>query len=330
MSDSVIPVSTDTLDSKADFQLHSAGSMLRKAREAAGLHVAALAVSMKVPVKKLEALEADRLDLLPDMVFVRALASSVCRTLKIDPAPVLEKLPNTHKPQLVSAERDINTPFNAYGSSTALTLSSIFRKPVVLLVLLLLLTAGVVFFLPEFKKEMAVEEVVTVPPQVYPETAPPAVSVQQDGGVPLANTVGVPEGVVQSPSSPPVATTAAVAVQTPMQSASAAADAGAGVSTNLPVQVDKVIETAITKPAPGKGETLVLKASAPCWVKVVDANGSVLVLRVVAAGETIGVSGSTPLSVIIGAADAISVEVRGKPFSLVGVAKDNVARFEVK
>lgn len=62
----------------------TAGELLRQAREAAGLHVAALAVSMKVPVKKLEALEADRLDLLPDAVFVRALASSVCRTLKID------------------------------------------------------------------------------------------------------------------------------------------------------------------------------------------------------------------------------------------------------
>ena len=30
----------------------SAGTMMRHAREAAGLHVAALAVSMKIPVKK--------------------------------------------------------------------------------------------------------------------------------------------------------------------------------------------------------------------------------------------------------------------------------------
>ena len=55
----------------------SAGALLRQAREAAGLHVAALAVSLKVPVKKLEALESDRLDLLPDAVFARALASSM-------------------------------------------------------------------------------------------------------------------------------------------------------------------------------------------------------------------------------------------------------------
>jgi hypothetical protein len=34
----------------------TAGALLREAREAQGLHVAALAVAMKVPVKKLEAL----------------------------------------------------------------------------------------------------------------------------------------------------------------------------------------------------------------------------------------------------------------------------------
>ena len=36
----------------------TAGALLRQAREAAGLHIAALAVSLKVPVKKIEALEA--------------------------------------------------------------------------------------------------------------------------------------------------------------------------------------------------------------------------------------------------------------------------------
>ena len=47
----------------------SAGSLLRQAREAAGLSIATLAVLLKVPVKKLEALEADHFDLLPDAVF---------------------------------------------------------------------------------------------------------------------------------------------------------------------------------------------------------------------------------------------------------------------
>ena len=56
------------------------GGLLREARQASGLHIAALAAALKVPVSKLEALESDNYEALPDAVFVRALASSVCRT----------------------------------------------------------------------------------------------------------------------------------------------------------------------------------------------------------------------------------------------------------
>ena len=64
----------------------SAGRLLREARERQGLHIAALAAAIKVAPKKLELLEADRFDALPDATFTRALAQTVCRALKIDPA----------------------------------------------------------------------------------------------------------------------------------------------------------------------------------------------------------------------------------------------------
>ena len=67
----------------------SAGRLLREAREKQGLHIAALAAAIKVAPKKLELLESDRFDALPDATFTRALAQTVCRALKIDPAPVL-------------------------------------------------------------------------------------------------------------------------------------------------------------------------------------------------------------------------------------------------
>ena len=54
----------------------TAGGLLREARQASGMHIAALAVALKVPVSKLEALEADNFGALPDTVFVRALASA--------------------------------------------------------------------------------------------------------------------------------------------------------------------------------------------------------------------------------------------------------------
>ena len=71
----------------------TAGQMLRDAREQAGYHLPALAANLKVSVQKLEALEANDWSVFPDVVFTRALASTVCRVLKMDAAPVLALLP---------------------------------------------------------------------------------------------------------------------------------------------------------------------------------------------------------------------------------------------
>jgi len=68
----------------------------------------------------------------------------------------------------------------------------------------------------------------------------------------------------------------------------------------------------------------------PSWVEVVDARGTVQVRKTLSAGEVVGASGVLPLSVVVGRADAMEVQVHGKPFDLPRVSKDNVARFEVK
>jgi cytoskeleton protein RodZ len=66
------------------------------------------------------------------------------------------------------------------------------------------------------------------------------------------------------------------------------------------------------------------------WVAVVDAKGSVQLRKTLVAGELVGVSGALPLIVVVGKADTMDVSVAGQPFNLMGIAKDNVARFEVK
>jgi cytoskeleton protein RodZ len=48
------------------------------------------------------------------------------------------------------------------------------------------------------------------------------------------------------------------------------------------------------------------------------------------AGETAAVDGALPLSVTVGSAQSTEVQVRGKPFDLTPLVRDNVARFAVK
>ena len=294
----------------------TAGALLRRAREAAGLHVAALAVSLKVPVRKLEALEEDRWDVLPDAVFVRALACSVCRTLKIDPQPVLDRLPQSAAPRLIHAGEGINTPFRAPSDGAAPTWLNQLSRPTFLAVFALLLGALVLVLLPSMQQEDTVAAVTSPAPAISPPQAVsfPAPAVQSP--VPGVSAVNVAQpAAAVGPASAPLPTAAASAMT---------------VST-APAKTAAAVATATDEPATSASGVVVFRAKRhPSWVEVTDAKGVVAVRRLLGPGEAAGASGALPLHVVIGRVDATEVQVRGKPFDLRRVSRDNVARFEVK
>ena len=281
-------VNTDVADVGA-----SAGLLLRQARESAGLHIAALAVSLKVPVKKLEALEADRFELLPDAVFVRALAASVCRTLKVDGDPILALLPQTSKPRVGQRQTAINTPFRAPRDGPAPSIWTQVSKPAVLAGLLLLMGALVLIFLPS-DKQGGILSLLT------PDT-------------PVASTVPVApvrsQPVLSETEAAPMAAPSAAPVLAPATSAATAQ-----------VLLIEPVATGI----------IVFRAKGESWVEVTDAKKVVVLRRTLTAGEEVGATGLLPLTAVVGRADATQVQIHGKAFDLTGVSKDNVARFEVK
>lgn len=261
----------------------SAGTMIRQAREAAGIHIAAMAVSLKVPVKKIEALEADRLDLLPDAVFARALAASICRQLKLDPQLVLSLFPPNDSPHLPAyRESMLNTPFRSPG----LGLRAQVSRPAVLAGLVFLVGTASLFLIPKTQDKKEEPPVVAAP---------------------------VPALVV------PVETDAT------LPASGAQPDAAAGPA---PVPAPVPATAAPTSLVPV--ELVSFSAIKPSWVEVLDGRGSVVLRRQLAAGETAGISGITPLKVVVSSADVVTVLVRGQALALAPLSKDNVARFEVK
>ncbi|MEI6839447.1 MAG: DUF4115 domain-containing protein, partial [Alcaligenaceae bacterium] len=96
----------------------------------------------------------------------------------------------------------------------------------------------------------------------------------------------------------------------------------------VPVAVAPAPVTAQT-PAP-HGDLLVFKAKSTTWVRVSDAKGSVQFEKTLAAGESAIASGVLPLAIVVGNVAATEMLVRGQAFNLEEVAKNNVARFEVK
>lgn len=127
----------------------TAGGMLRTARQAQGLHIAALAASIKVAQRKLEALEGDRYDELPDMTFTRALAKTVCRSLKIDATPVLALLPQLGDQGLDKVHQGLNAAFRDRPGRIEPTDLGVLLRPALWLPLVLILAAGAVYLLPQ-------------------------------------------------------------------------------------------------------------------------------------------------------------------------------------
>ena len=284
----------------------SAGALLRQARQSAGMDIAVLASALKVPVSKLQALENDDFTVLPDAVFARALASSMCRTLKVDPAPVLGQLPQGQAPRLVGDKDGLNAKFkDPQDKAPPLRLPAASRG-VSLTVLVLLAAAAAVYFLPSGMLEF---DLARAP---APAPAQAVVEASQENGSVSEPVPGAESAVsAQSPASdvPAAAPTAAVPVAAvPMVAASVASAAGTVVASAL----------------------LEFRATAESWVQVRDAAGAVVFERTLKAGESAQAPGKPPLSVVVGKVNATEVMVRGAPFDLSTVARENVARFEVK
>lgn len=317
MSDSVLSAVEGQAAAPDSTAQPSAGTQLRLAREAQGLHIAALAVALKVPVKKLEALEADRFDLLPDTVFVRALAASICRTLKIDATPILEKLPVTAAPQLRTDQAGINTPFRVPGQgASGLAVWDQLSRPVVIAVLVLLVGVVVVVFFP-FNQLAKVSHAATSGVMALTSQSAPSTPVAAENPVAKGE-----EALTPMPSS----VSTAISRSEPSLPMYPAVPAPAAA---LPVPAVNALAVAVPESGAAAG-MLIIRAHESSWVEVVDASGVVQVRKTMRQGETLGTSGAVPLSVVIGRADAVTVEVRGKPFELTRLVKENVARFEVK
>lgn len=313
-------VASSAADTPGQGMSVTAGALLRDAREAAGLHIAALAVALKVPVAKLEALEADNFSALPDMVFVRALASSVCRTLKIDPQAVLALLPQGEGPRLSAGDVGLNAPVKGFaGRSSAAPFKGAGSRSFVWAVGLLLIGAALMMFLPRGLD--ADLSALLKQPETTTKIPMPTGNVAQEISVAVGAEQRVPS------AAPAPAAAAGMGVELP----AGESIKPAGIASH-PIVLPSV-EASAPSSAPAADApsgVLAFKARSESWIQVRDAAGALVLQRNLAPNELVSVSGVLPLAVVIGRADATEVFVRGKPYDIGPVSRENVARFEVK
>lgn len=316
------------MNEQADFGGRpSAGALIRQAREAAGLHIGAMSAALKVPVKKLEALEADRVDLLPDAVFARALAASVCRTLKIDAGPVLDALPQLALPTLGAQGRSINASFRPSAPGVKKPVWEQLSKPWVMAVLALAAGTLVMVLLPSIQQSalgLGNSPGAVLPPAAAVSPALPANISTEAAAIrveEVATQLALPASAAVLVPNPELKTDAKPVPDVPPVNASQIAPGQAPV-----VQATQ----AAAAPAAVQDGILMIKTRGPSWVEVTDAIGNVQLRKTMVEGENLGVSGRLPMRVVLGRADMAEVQMRGQPLNLTPSSKDNVARFEVR
>ncbi|MFY7975966.1 MAG: RodZ domain-containing protein, partial [Rubrivivax sp.] len=264
--------------------------------------------------KKLEALEADRWTELPDATFTRALAQTVCRTLKIDPRMVLDKLP-----ALGGVSLSVPTPEEAEAASSPMRSRGVTRSsrgpsgglsPMVWGAVLLLLAAVALFFLPS---SWWSGSTVALGPAVQSTAA----SAASAAAAPAAE-----------PASSPVAMSLAASQAVPAV-APAAASAAAVTPVGVSLAASASVLSSLPAPEAQSAGTLQLAATSDSWVEIRDARGELLASRLLRSGERLGLDGAVPLRATIGNVAGTQVSWRGRSVDLQAHAQGNVARLEL-
>jgi len=330
----------------------TAGGLLRAARERQGIHVAALAAAIKVAPRKLEALEADRLDELPGLVFTRGLAGSVCRTLKIDSQPVLALLPQIAPQARLALDEGLAQPLQAMGAPPVAggpawsvgpgRLLELWRHPMLWGALLLLVASVALYLVPLSAWKSPKASSAVPPPAAGAASAPGA---REPGGAAAAgrnDAAGSGLAAVGEPAASAAANMASAAMaaaSTPsVPVAVAPAPALPALAAVLGQPAPTVTAGAISSPAlasrplppvPAGPSTLQLRVREASWIDVRDALGQSVVSRVVQPGERLALEASPPLSLVVGNAGATELVFRGKPIDLAARTRDNVARFQL-
>lgn len=298
----------------------TAGQVLKQARLKAGVHLAVLSAALKVPVRQLEALEADQYLSNQSPVFVRGLASSVCRQLRIDPAPVLALLPqpSSYSESFAPVRHDDVAPARLgilRHSSERFPLKAFWAALV-----MAILTAGLIW-LPgpsqwtlwvDVTNFLKISDPISAKaPLALPEGTPSVLAASDAAS--LGGVTVVPSEPVKSVESPSSVVASQPDVSQPSSS--------------------------VVLPDPGKVPLSVNKSSVPEWVftatseswlEVRDGQNRVLWSGVLKTGNTRRLQVPLPVSVVVGRADALQVSFKGQTFDLRPHSKMNVARFEVK
>jgi cytoskeleton protein RodZ len=271
----------------------TAGQQLARARTACGFGVADVARHLKLSPVQVEAMEAGEYGRLPGPVFVRGFIRNYARLVKLDPEPLLVSTERVMAPELEVE------PKGASAAEIPLPTGRESKWHRYVIVLAVLATPVLIY---EFSREEAPQVTVKSRQTAVPE---------------------LPARPVEKAEAP------ATAVASNSQER-AGTSAGGEAPAAKPARTDppavKAGERMAAKDKPGE-RVVRLVFNKESWVELRDRDGRTLLYQLNPAGSEQAISGSPPLSLVVGNATSVRLTVNDQPVDLGRHTRgDDVAR----
>jgi cytoskeleton protein RodZ len=325
---------------QVDAGQRTAGQLLRAERERQGLTIEQLSSIIKVAPAKIDCLETDRIDHLADANYTRALAQTVCRALRMDAAPVLRALPAAQPARLHDEHAPLNQPLPQSGVSPLFTVRGAWANAALLtrrkwfLPFCILIAAAAVWWWPAGWSFTAWQEVDATVTASEPALDPlPTSDAARTAAAPEAVAVVTPQatsGAGTSAASDPSALLSS-GVTASQPTAAVAAVSSPTATASAPLTPPLAVGVAPPSVMPVGAWPLTLRATDSSWVELKEVgSGRQVFGRLVQPGETVQLTGQAPMTLVVGNAQGISLQVRGRPVDLTPHVRNNVARLELQ
>ncbi len=274
------------------------GEMLRARRVELGMTHADVANAVKLPARRIEAMEEERWDELPDGPYLRGFLRNVARALQLDATTLLDRIDvarmRTRSPESILVAPRGTTRATLPKRNGPIDDRSGGRKLVFGAFLFAIVAALIAWSGTEsFDHALAGGQ---------------ALIARRDD-VPAAPRGTAPAAVVDAQPAP-------------------AADQAASTPVPTPTAVDPAAPAPATPtpPAVAGDLALVFHFNEDSWVEVKSADGRVLLHRLNVAGSEQKIDGEAPFSLIVGNAKGVALRFRGQPVDLGPYTRDQVAR----
>jgi len=321
-------VSNESAENNAAETPLSPGAQLKARRQELGWSVEEVASYMNLAPRQVRALEADNFDALPVLAITRGFMRSYAKLLGLDPEPLLAAIPSIHAPETaqIAPKRRLGPggiPVNRHSDIVWKRRSS-YRVLFILVPVLLLLIA--LAYTVDWRVML----------EQWQQPGADAGAGQQSTAADALSTPGVVTSVIPAPGLADVDATAPNTNPNPDASNNPDANSGPnpGTNGNTTLSMPQLLTEAQAGPAPlnaaasaASSDVLVLSVREDAWIEIRRADRSVLISRVVKAGQTESFPVDGPLSLVIGNAQGVEARLRGEVLTL--VVKNNIVRMTV-